>query len=121
MPVAILLCLSMLSGCDKPAQGRSGAYSAADAISGKLAIYHYGCPTCHRIPGIAGANASVGPSLERMAERQYIAGILANRPDNMVAWLLDPPSLKSATAMPKLGMPRRDAEDIAAYLYTLRR
>jgi cytochrome c1 len=38
----------------------------------------------------------------------------------MVRWLLDPPAVDSATAMPKVGLSITQARDVSAYLYTLR-
>jgi cytochrome c len=49
-----------------------------------------------------------------------IAGVLANTPDNMTAWLMAPQSIVAGNAMPNMGLDRKDARDVAAYLYTLR-
>ena len=72
------------------------------------------------IPGIPGAGALVGPSLERIARRTYIAGHLVNEPAAMIAWVRDPQHLRSPTAMPDLGVTEQEGRDIAAYLYTLK-
>jgi len=47
--------------------------------------------------------------------------VLTNTPEHMVEWLEDPPRVDSLTAMPNMGVTRRDARDIAAFLYTLDR
>jgi mono/diheme cytochrome c family protein len=86
---------------------------------GVQAINQYACITCHVIPGIVGARAPVGPSLERMAIRTFIAGALPNNFENMVHWLRAPQEVKPGNAMPDLGVSIRDARDIAAYLWTL--
>jgi cytochrome c1 len=91
-----------------------------DAKRGKLAIEQYACVTCHRIPGIVGEHAPVGPPLARMATRELIAGVIANNPQNMVKWLREPQKLHPRTTMPDLGVTERDARDIAAYLATLK-
>jgi len=39
------------------------------------------------VPGIESATASSG---RRVGSRVYIAGILLNTPDNMIAWLRNP-------------------------------
>jgi len=96
------------------------ARAEGDAKRGKLAVEQYACVTCHRIPGVVGEHAPVGPPLERMATRQFIAGVIANNPENMVKWLREPQKIHPGTAMPDLGVSERDARDIAAYLYTLR-
>ena len=93
---------------------------AADAERGKMAIAQYACTTCHLVPGIVGPHAPVGPPLERIATREYIAGMLPNTVDNMLRWLRVPQEVNPRTAMPNLGVTERDARDIAAYLYTLR-
>ena len=94
--------------------------TGGDPDEGRLAIQRLGCGTCHTVPGVTGANGLVGPPLERMADRVYIAGKLHNTPDNMVQWILDPQRVTPGTAMPRTGADPRDARDITAYLYTLR-
>ena len=96
----------------------AGEAPAADAAQGAAAIQRYGCGACHRIPGIPGAHGIVGPSLAKMAERGYVSGILANTPENLIRWLLDPPAVDPATAMPNLGLTESEARNIAAYLQT---
>jgi cytochrome c len=87
---------------------------------GKEAITRYGCYGCHIIPGIRGANALVGPPLNHMASRMYIAGVLQNTPENMEKWLINPPEVDPLTAMPSVGLTTATARDIASYLYTLK-
>jgi mono/diheme cytochrome c family protein len=91
-----------------------------DAQRGVHAINQYLCVTCHRIPGIVGPNAPVGPPLEGIATRQVLAGVLPNSPENMVLWLRFPQRAAPRTAMPELGLSAQDARDIAAYLATLK-
>ena len=93
---------------------------AADPKRGKAAMGQYACSTCHEIPGVAGANAPVGPPLTEMASRQFIAGVLPNTPQNMIRWLRAPQKIDPLTAMPNLGVTERDARDMTAYLYTLK-
>ncbi len=87
---------------------------------GERAIRQYGCVTCHAIPGVVGANVPVGPALDRIGTRSFIGGVLPNTPANMVRWLRAPQSVNARTLMPDLGVTEHDAEDIAAYLSTLR-
>ncbi|MBA2350418.1 MAG: c-type cytochrome [Burkholderiales bacterium] len=91
-----------------------------DVERGKTAVYQYACVTCHKIPGIVGANAPVGPPLDKIATRVFIAGTLPNTPENMIRWLRSPLAVNPKTAMPDLRVTERDAWDIAAYLYTLK-
>jgi hypothetical protein len=55
-----------------------------------------------------------------MASRLYVGGVLANTPENLVAWIVDPPAHDLLTAMPVTGIGEAEARDVAAYLYTLR-
>ena len=103
----------------KPAPPAEAPPAEPNAARGKSAILQYACLTCHRIPGLVGANAPVGPPLEGIATRAFIAGVLPNTPENMVRWLRVPQTVNPRSAMPDLGLTERDAQDIAAYLYTL--
>lgn len=96
------------------------ALTGGRASRGPALMRAYGCGSCHTIPGVRGANAIVGPSLGGIASRSYIAGVLANTPENLVAWIQNPQAIDDKTAMPNLRVGPRDAADIAAYLYTLR-
>ncbi len=90
-----------------------------DVDAGRRAAGQYLCATCHAIPGIVGANRHVGPPLNGIGNRKYIAGIIANNPENMVAWLMHPQKFDPLSAMPNLGVTEKDARDMAAFLYTL--
>lgn len=96
------------------------ACSGDEAARGREKILAYGCGACHRIPGVPGARGVVGPPLDRIGRRVYLGGVLANTPGNMVRWLISPHGADPRTAMPEIGLSEGDAEDIAAYLYTLR-
>ena len=91
-----------------------------DAIHGTRLMVERGCGACHIIPGVAGARGTVGPDLTGFADRAYIAGIMSNRPGELVRWLIDPPRYAPQTAMPDLDLTEDEATDMAAYLYTLR-
>ena len=90
-----------------------------DAARGKELLSGFGCRSCHLIPGVRGPGGGVGPPLTRWAERQFITGRLVNTPSQLVRWIMNPPAIDSGTAMPALGVAREQAEDMAAYLYTL--
>jgi cytochrome c553 len=79
----------------------------------------HGCAACHTIPGIPSPNGIVGPRLDGLSRRGFIAGQLPNRPDVLVAFLQDPPALVPQTGMPNVGLTGEQARDIAAYLYSL--
>ena len=116
---------SGVGACERSAGRREARLEAMSLTGGDpdgapALLRHYGCVSCHTIPGIQGANATVGPPLTRMARRSFIAGVLPNTPSNMERWIMDPPAVDSLTAMPTLGVSVADARTIAAYLYTLR-
>ncbi|HZD88573.1 MAG TPA: c-type cytochrome [Pseudolabrys sp.] len=87
---------------------------------GARLIERAGCGACHLIPGIAGASGLVGPPLTHMGNRIYVAGVLRNTPSNMITWLMEPQKVVPGNAMPDMSLTRKQARDIAAYLYTLR-
>jgi cytochrome c len=119
----LLVCACLLQGCGlaEPDASAAGAAFATggDADRGRVLLPAYGCDACHTIPGIPGADRTVGPSLEGIARRMFIAGRLPNNPDNLVNWISDPPAIDSMTAMPNVGVTEQDARDISAYLYTM--
>jgi len=87
--------------------------------AGVALIQKFGCGTCHTIPGVANADGQVGPPLNAIAKRVYLAGKLRNTPDNMIRWLKDPQAVVPGNAMPDMGISQDQARDITAYLYTL--
>ncbi len=91
-----------------------------DPVKGKMAITAYGCGSCHIIPDVPGANGHTGPTLERIAKRTYLAGVLPNTPEEMVRWIRAPEQVDPRTAMPNMAVSAGDAHDITAYLYTLK-
>lgn len=94
--------------------------TGGSASAGKQLIAERGCGKCHTIPGISNAKGVVGPPLNAMGRRSYIAGIFPNTPQNMIQWVMSPKSMKPKTAMPSMGLSEQQAKDVAAYLYTLR-
>jgi cytochrome c len=98
----------------------AAAATGGDPSRGRDLIRTYGCGTCHAIPGIPGAAGTVGPPLEGIATRSFLAGRLPNSPENLVRWVRHPQSEEPGTAMPEMGVTETDAHDLAAYLYTLR-
>ena len=90
-----------------------------DPGRGQELISRYGCGSCHTVPGVKGAGGLVGPPLTRFGSRSYIAGELVNSGPNLQHWVMDPQAVEPGTAMPDLGVNATDAQDIAAYLFTL--
>jgi cytochrome c2 len=87
---------------------------------GKTLIVSNGCGTCHSIPGVEGAKGLVGPPLDNIGRRIFLAGILRNTPENMAAWIQHPQHYVPGNAMPEMGLTFDEAQAITAYLRTLR-
>jgi cytochrome c1 len=90
-----------------------------DASVGKALIARLGCGSCHEIPGVKGADGLVGPPLTKFGRRGFIAGRLANTPENLIRWITDPKGVDPETDMPFLGITPDEARDIATYLERL--
>jgi cytochrome c len=111
----LLLLAGLAAGCGTAKSPRQ--VPGGDADRGAKLISHYGCGSCHQIPGIRGADGQVGPSLADLARRRLIAGKLENNPANLERWIRDPQKIVPGTVMPDLGVTRPESRDIAAYLY----
>jgi cytochrome c1 len=112
-------CLT-LAGCSGGRVTRSYGITTGDPQHGKQLIISFGCGACHTIPGIRTARGVVGPPLLFFARRTLIAGELPNSPANLARWIRNPAAVEPHTAMPNLGITNYEANDIEAYLYTLR-
>ena len=113
--LVVVAACTLASACtDTPSSAVRG-----DAENGRLLLRQFGCGSCHRIPGVATADGNVGPPLDAIARRVYLAGSLPNTPDNMVRWIRSPKSIHPRTAMPDLQVTEMHARDMTAYLYRL--
>src|ERR1051326_1853576 len=108
-----------LSACSGNVNGVPEPHSVSDSSvkAGRRLIISYGCGSCHSIPGIPGANATVGPPLDHFYEQMYIAGQLSNTEATLIKWIQNPQEIVPGDAMPNLGVTEAQAKDIAAYLY----
>jgi cytochrome c len=118
-PALAVLLLAVACGRTE-ARHEAESLTHGDAERGRTAIRRYGCGTCHVIPGVRGANATVGPPLENLYSRTYLAGQIGNSAPHLILWIRHPQQVEPKTAMPDMAVTERDARDIAAYLYTLR-
>lgn len=102
--------------------GDSTGYAAdpGDPVRGKVALEQYACVSCHVIPGVTAPPGRIGPTLAGMGGRSIVAGLMANTPEDMIAWIRHPQTVSPGTAMPDLGVSEQDARDMAAYLGALR-
>ena len=112
-----MLITTVLSGCSDPSLHPQ---ASGDATRGRMLLQQYGCSACHTIPGVRGANAAIGPSLDRLGRRVYVAGVLPNSPSELARWIRAPDVVKPGTGMPNANVTERDATDMVAYLYQLR-
>jgi cytochrome c1 len=122
-PIFAVLAVSLwmaLAGCNAGEATRPYLVSTGgNAEHGKQLMTSYGCGACHIVPGIPGARGLVGPPLLYFSQRTTVAGELPNTPENLARWIQHPKSVEPKTAMPDLGLSIEQANDIAAYLYTL--
>ena len=101
-------------------QLRAEAITGGNSDAGRRVIARVGCGSCHVIPGVTGATGRVGPSLQGIATRATIAGVLSNDPSQMRRWLKHPQAVLPGNGMPDQPITDREARDVAAYLYTLK-
>lgn len=117
--VATVAMLLALAGCGNAREEAARALTGGDPARGAVAIRGYGCFTCHTVSGVRGARGLVGPPLDGIGDRAYIAGELPNTVPNMLRWLEHPHDVEPRTVMPDMNVTEADARDIAAYLYAL--
>ncbi|MCC6179298.1 MAG: c-type cytochrome [Chloroflexi bacterium] len=113
-----------------PAAAKTGAAGsgaaakvAGDAAAGKTLFTSKGCIACHVAAGVPGATGTVGPNLNGIGDpskRPTLADGKPNTPENIKAWIKDPQSLKPGTLMPNLGLSDKEADDLTAFLLTLK-
>ena len=107
----------------------SQCVSDADAITGssadddphergQIVLRQYGCHACHRIDGVVGPDAVVGPPLVDWPRRRYIAGTIPNTRENLARWIVDPTGVSPGTLMPDLGVTEPHAREMAAFLFS---
>lgn len=120
--VVVVIGTFLVSSCQR-ASGRMAVdhFPAGDPDRGRQAVVTYGCTTCHIVPGVRSVNGLVGPPLTAWAERGYIAGRIPNTPENLVSWIMNPQAIDPGNAMPNMDVTWGDAQDMAAYLFTLTR
>lgn len=92
----------------------------AIAIRGKKDFYDLSCVACHKIDSTP-AEGVFGPDLTKFALRQTLgAGVAANTPENLHAWLLNPDQLKPGCYMPDMKLSPQQLDSLVAYLQTLK-
>jgi cytochrome c len=107
-------------------QSQTGLQAAATDMTGgnpkrgKAVISRVGCGACHEIPGVNRAHGTVGPPLDKVASRAFVAGRLVNTPASLKAWIKHPQAIEPGNGMPAPPLDDQQTRDVAAYLYTLK-
>jgi cytochrome c2 len=115
-PIVLATILAALvAGC-----GKTSSPVPGDPERGRELLAQYGCGYCHEIRGVRGARGKVGPPLDNIGRRVYLAGMLVNSPNELARWIRTPKTIKPQTAMPDLGVTFADSQDMSAYLTRLR-
>ena len=96
------------------------ALTGGDPEAAPSLIIRYGCAGCHAIPGVPEAAGQIGPPLNNLAREGYVGGVVGNTTENLVNWIIDPRAIDPLSAMPRTGISRAEARDVAAYLLSLR-
>jgi cytochrome c oxidase subunit 2 len=90
------------------------------ARTGRDVFGSVACINCHTVRGTT-ANGIFGPDLTHLMSRSTLgAGVAANTPENLRAWIDNPAGLKPGALMPAMKLSRRDLDQLVAYLLTLR-
>jgi cytochrome c oxidase subunit II len=77
------------------------------------------CAGCHTVRGTS-ASGTLAPDLTHLMSRQTIAaGVLANTPNNLAAWIRDPHAWKPGVTMPAVPLSDSDLHAVVTWLTTL--
>jgi cytochrome c oxidase subunit 2 len=83
-------------------------------------VFERVCASCHAVRGTLATGAR-GPDLTHLASRATLAaGMLANTPDNLAAWIAGAERIKPGNGMPSIRLAPDDLRAVVAYLETLR-
>jgi cytochrome c2 len=119
----LLACVLAIAACgnsDRDVVASAARLTGGDAHRGQALLSRYGCGACHLISKVRGARGTVGPPLDALATRSFVAGRLDNSPENLRHYLEHPQAVLPGSAMPDMGVSHEDAQDLTAFLYTLR-
>jgi cytochrome c oxidase subunit 2 len=107
----------------KPAGAAGGAPIAGDAAAGRTLFTAKGCIACHTAQGVQGATGTIGPNLNGIGDpvkRPKLTDGANNTPEHVREWIKDPQKLKPGTMMPNLQLTDKEADDLTAFLLTLK-
>jgi cytochrome c oxidase subunit 2 len=101
------------------AQRAPAAEPSGEAATGKALYAASACVGCHTIRGVS--TGVLGPDLTHFGSRTTVgAGMFANTPARVAAWVRDAPALKPGVKMPAFSFTDEQARALAAYLETLK-
>lgn len=81
------------------------------------AIYTAKCIGCHAIDT---GSMGLGPNLSGFANRDYVAGFLANEDSEIRRWLTNPEEVKQGTLMPQIPLTDDEMNELIKYLNNLK-
>src|SRR4051794_38442180 len=61
--------------------------TGGDPSQGRTAFLSRGCGACHSVKNSQLASGQVGPALDKIAVRTFLAGRLSNDPAEMIGWI----------------------------------
>ncbi len=94
--------------------------TASGQQPGQQAMVMFNCGSCHTIPGVQGANGTSAPSLAGYGSMPQILGQVPNTAQNTAAFIQNPQQVVPGATMPNLNVPAPAAQNMAAYLETLK-
>jgi len=99
----------------------ASAESDDEAIMAGLQQFQQsGCVGCHVVRGVSELPGTIGPDLTHIGSRTTIAsGTLPNTPEDMAAWLRNPPSIKPGSLMPNLNLNEEQIQRLVTYMASL--
>jgi cytochrome c oxidase subunit II len=90
------------------------------AATGQRVFEQQACINCHTVAGTV-ATGRFGPDLTHLMSRSTLAaGIMANTPENLKAWITNPDQFKPGCPMPAMHLTDEQYAQITAYLLTLK-
>lgn len=94
------------------------------ALAGRELFQTKGCVQCHHVEGLGLDGGILGPDLTHFGERHTVAaGLLANTPENLAAWIRDPERIKPGNLMTagvvNQNLTEPEIERLVAYLKSL--
>jgi cytochrome c2 len=108
----------LMQGAERP---REVALTGADKKRGRSLLEQKACGTCHRFTGVEALPNAPTSSGKESRLAISLAPDLRHARDRLdastvVAWLLDPQSMKPGTLMPQTPMSPSEARDVATYI-----